>query len=128
MKRLRVHFERDEDGWWVASVPDVRGCRSQGRTVDEARRRVREALELFVDDAEACELSDDIKLPVTAARALKEYARVKAVAERENRRLAAAARKAVKVLQNGALRLSARDAAKLLGVSHQRVHQIARAK
>jgi predicted RNase H-like HicB family nuclease len=51
VKRYRVAYERDEAGWWVASVRGVRGCHTQGRTVDEARRRIREALELFVGDA-----------------------------------------------------------------------------
>ena len=49
MKRYRVDYERDESGWRVASVRGVRGCHTQGRTVDEARRHVRQALELFVD-------------------------------------------------------------------------------
>jgi len=51
VKSYRVAYERDESGWWVATVRGVRGCHTQGRTVDEARRRIREALELFVDDA-----------------------------------------------------------------------------
>jgi predicted RNase H-like HicB family nuclease len=50
VKSYRVAYERDESGWWVATVRDVRGCHTQGRTVDEARRRIREALGLFVDD------------------------------------------------------------------------------
>lgn len=49
-------FERDEDGWWVATVADVPGCRAQGKTVEEARERLREALALFVDDVEHVEL------------------------------------------------------------------------
>ena len=44
MKSYRVAYERDESGWWVASVRGVRGCHTQGRTVDEARRRIREAV------------------------------------------------------------------------------------
>ena len=51
VKSYRVAYERDESGWWVATVRGVRGCHTQGRTVDEARRRIREALELFVDNA-----------------------------------------------------------------------------
>ena len=47
-----VAYERDESGRWVASVRGVRGCHTQGRTVDEARRRIREAMELFIDDAQ----------------------------------------------------------------------------
>jgi predicted RNase H-like HicB family nuclease len=44
-------YDRDESGWWVASVREVPGCHTQGRTVDEARSRIRKALDLFVDDA-----------------------------------------------------------------------------
>jgi hypothetical protein len=54
VKSYRVAYERDVSGWWVATVRGVRGCHTQGRTVDEARRRIREALGLFVDDAWPC--------------------------------------------------------------------------
>ena len=49
MNIYNVTYLRDESKWWVASIREVPGCHSQGRTVDQARRRVREALELFVD-------------------------------------------------------------------------------
>jgi len=62
-KTYRVAYERDESGWWVASVRGVRGCHTQGRTVDEARRRIVEALELFVDNARSATIVDDVKLP-----------------------------------------------------------------
>ena len=56
-----VAYEQDDSGWWAASIREVRGCHSQGRTIDEARRRVREALGLFIeDDAESAELVDDL--------------------------------------------------------------------
>jgi predicted RNase H-like HicB family nuclease len=58
-----VAYDRDESGWWVASVREVRGCHTQGRTVDEARRRIRKAMELFVDDARSAKLVDNVKLP-----------------------------------------------------------------
>ena len=124
MKRYRVAYERDESGWWVASVRGVRGCHTQGRTVDEARRRIREALELFVDDARKATIVDDIKLPTGAARAVRAYATMRKKAEEEDRRAALAARRAVRVLRTGRLKMSARDAARLLGLSHQRVHQL----
>lgn len=41
--RLTIVFEQD-DGWVVASVPEVSGAHSQGRTRDEARENVIEAL------------------------------------------------------------------------------------
>lgn len=41
---FEVVYERDEQGWWIASVVEVPGVHTQGRTRDEARRRIREAL------------------------------------------------------------------------------------
>lgn len=125
VKSYRVVYERDESGWWVASVRGVRGCHTQGRTVDEARRRIREALELFVDDARTAPIVDDVKLPSTAARAIRTYATLRKKADEEDQRAARAARRAVRVLRTGKLKMSARDAARLLGLSHQRVHQLA---
>ena len=40
VKSYRVAYERDESGWWVATVRGVRGCHTQGRTVDEAREQL----------------------------------------------------------------------------------------
>jgi predicted RNase H-like HicB family nuclease len=124
VKSYRVVYERDESGWWVASVRGVRGCHTQGRTVDEARRRIREALDLFVADTRGITIADDVKLPPAATRAIRAYATSRRRAEEEDRRAALAARRAVRVLRAGSLRMSARDAARLLGLSHQRVHQL----
>ena len=125
MRTYHVAYERDESGWWVASVREVRGCHTQGRTVDEARRRIREAMELFVTNARSAKLVDDVKLPATAARAIRACATLRKRADQEDRRAALAARRAVRLLRGGKLKMSARDAARLLGVSHQRVHQLA---
>ena len=124
MKSYRVAYERDGSGWWVASVRGVRGCHTQGRTVDEARRRIVEALDLFVDNARTAAIVDDVKLPTGAARAVRAYAALRKRAEQEDRRAAVAARRAVRTLRGGRLKMSARDAARLLGLSHQRVHQL----
>jgi len=42
--RLTIVFEADEDGWIVASIPEVPGAHSQGRTREEARENVIDAL------------------------------------------------------------------------------------
>ena len=42
--KLVVVFERDEDGWEVASCPTLPGCHSQGRTRAEALANIREAI------------------------------------------------------------------------------------
>ncbi len=42
--RLTIVYEAGEDGWVIASVPEVPGALSQGRTREEARTNVIEAL------------------------------------------------------------------------------------
>jgi len=41
-----VVIERDEDGYYVASVPTLRGCHTQAQSLDELMVRIREAIEL----------------------------------------------------------------------------------
>jgi predicted RNase H-like HicB family nuclease len=45
---LTIVFEPGEDGWVIASIPEVRGVFSQGRTRDEARANVIDALRLML--------------------------------------------------------------------------------
>jgi predicted RNase H-like HicB family nuclease len=44
-----VVIEQDEDGYYVASVPQVPGCRTQALSLDEVMRRIREAVELCLE-------------------------------------------------------------------------------
>jgi predicted RNase H-like HicB family nuclease len=122
VKTYHVTYERDESGWWVASVRELRGCHTQGRTVDEARRRIVEAMELFIDNARSAKIVADLKLPAAAKKAIRAYSTLRKRAEQQERRAALAARRAVRVLRGGRLKMSARDAARVLGLSHQRVH------
>jgi hypothetical protein len=41
-----VIVERDEDGYYVASVPELHGCHTQARSLDKLVERVKEAVEL----------------------------------------------------------------------------------
>jgi predicted RNase H-like HicB family nuclease len=45
---LTIIYEGDEDGWIVASIPAVPGALSQGRTREEARENVLDALALML--------------------------------------------------------------------------------
>jgi predicted RNase H-like HicB family nuclease/DNA-binding XRE family transcriptional regulator len=129
MSKHIVTFERDESGWWIARVHGVVGVHSDGRTLADARRRVREALSLAVGDAaaEAAELVDDVKLPVEArkvvARATAARSKLEAIQTEAQESTATAVRELRKRLG-----LSIRDIADLLGISHQRVQQLARAR
>ena len=42
--KLRVVIEKDETGYYVAEVPALPGCVSQGKTIQEARTNIREAI------------------------------------------------------------------------------------
>lgn len=42
--------ERDEDGWYVGSVPELPGCHTQGSTMEELDARMREAIGLYLED------------------------------------------------------------------------------
>ena len=43
-KTYTVIIEQDEDGIYIAKVPDILGCHTQGKTVAEATDRIREAI------------------------------------------------------------------------------------
>ena len=49
-QELTVVIERDEEGWLVASAPALPGCHTQGRTIEEVRERVREAIQLCLEE------------------------------------------------------------------------------
>ena len=44
-----VIIERDADGYYVGSVPALRGCHTQATSLDELMVRVREAVELWLE-------------------------------------------------------------------------------
>ncbi len=44
-----VLIEQDEDGWYVATVPDIEGCYTQGQTVTEVLTRIKEAIEVCLE-------------------------------------------------------------------------------
>jgi len=45
-----VIIEKDEDGYFVGEVPALRGCYSQGRTIDELMHNMREVIEMCIED------------------------------------------------------------------------------
>jgi predicted RNase H-like HicB family nuclease len=61
--RDRVLIEQDEDGVFVADVPSLPGCVSQGGTRDEALLNVREAIGLYLESLE--EHGDPVPPPIT---------------------------------------------------------------
>jgi predicted RNase H-like HicB family nuclease len=122
-----VRYERDETGWWVAQVKEAPAAITQGRTIAEARRRIREALALALDDdaaAKRAKLIDDVKLPADVRRALEDARAARARLADESMKAQKSTAKAVRTLLES-MHLSVRDAGDLIGISPQRVHQLA---
>jgi predicted RNase H-like HicB family nuclease len=108
---------------WTARVPPVHGCHTYGRTLEQARRRSREALSLWVEDADRAELDFHVRLPsevrIELGRARKARER-SARAQRDAREATVSAAEEL----TERLGLSLRDAAELLDLSFQRVQQL----
>jgi len=50
---IRVFIEKDADGYYVAEVPAMPGCLSQGRTRAEAIENIKEAIEAWMEVMES---------------------------------------------------------------------------
>jgi predicted RNase H-like HicB family nuclease len=48
-KEFSVIIERDSEGYYVGSVPELRGCHTQAKSLDDLLSRVREAIELCLE-------------------------------------------------------------------------------
>lgn len=119
MKTFAVKYERDEDGWWVASVPEIEGCHTQGRSIAQARERIREAI-MVSSDVVDFEIEDHVRLPKATERLVEKLRALRAKLERDEKETAAALKAAVAALDG----LSVRDRGEVLGLSHQRINQI----
>ena len=55
----KVFFTKGEDGYVVAECPAIFGCISQGETIEEAKKNIKEAIELCLE----CYKEDNEKIP-----------------------------------------------------------------
>ncbi len=62
--KYTVILEKDEDGIYVATVPSLPGCISDGHTVEEALTNIREAIQGFIDDmkSDGEQIPDDVEI------------------------------------------------------------------
>ena len=58
-RKFTVVIERDEEGYYVASVPALPGCHTQARTLDALMKNAREAIQLCVESGDK---PDDLEL------------------------------------------------------------------
>ena len=45
-REFNVVIEKDADGYFVASVPELRGCHTQAKSLDVLMKRIKEAIKL----------------------------------------------------------------------------------
>lgn len=111
-------------GWWDLEVPAVSGAHSQCRRLDQAEGMAREAIALFLDvpeDSFDVEVQASLDLPVLEA--IDDALKLRRTAEAEAKRATEATDRVVRELLDKGLTL--RDVGHLLGVSYQRVQQMA---
>ena len=59
-RKFTVVIERDEEGYYVASVPALRGCHTQAKTLDTLMKRAREVIAFYVEDSDG--IDDSLEL------------------------------------------------------------------
>ena len=53
---LPIFIEKDESGFYVVECPVLRGCYTQGKTLDEALENIKEVIELVLEEKENQEI------------------------------------------------------------------------
>jgi predicted RNase H-like HicB family nuclease len=127
--RTRYHatFELDPSGQWLVEVDEIPQVHSFGRTLGKAREHLLDALALWLGEPSAA-ISDRVAFrPPTLPAPIRETVELamagRAVADAASRVAAELTAQASYDLVNG-VRLSMRDAADVLGLSHQRIQQL----
>jgi len=49
MREFTVIIEQDEEGYYIAEVPQLKGCHTQARSLDELMERIKEAIQLCLE-------------------------------------------------------------------------------
>jgi predicted RNase H-like HicB family nuclease len=125
MKTYTAQLEREPDGRWTVELEEEPRVHTWGKTVDQALARVREAAALwFQTEEDQINLVPRPVLPKTAGRTVEQARRAREQARDADRVAIEQTRKAAAALTGRGI--SMRDAAAILGISHQRVHQLLR--
>jgi predicted RNase H-like HicB family nuclease len=119
--RVRARHVGD---WWALEVPDLPGVFSQAKRLDKAEAAACEAIAVMLDvEPEAVRVEIEPEVPENARAAVRDLEEARrARTEAADREQQAAARAAAALTKE----LSQRDAGRLLGLSFQRVSQLAK--
>ena len=116
MNTYTAQLEQEGDGRWTVELEEEPRVHTWGKTVDQALTRMKEAAAMWFDTDEASiDLVPRPVLPKAAVRTVEQARVADRVAIEQTRKAA------VTLTGRG---ISMRDVAAILGISHQRVHQL----
>ena len=58
-RQLPLIVQKGEDGWYIVECPLFQGCYTQGKTLDEALRNIREVIHLILEEKKARDVLKD---------------------------------------------------------------------
>jgi predicted RNase H-like HicB family nuclease len=123
VKTYTARLEQEHDGRWSVELEEEPRVHTWGKTIDQALNRVREAAALWYQTDEASiELVPRAVLPRATDRTVEQARKAREQARDADRLAIEQTRKAAVALTSRGI--SMRDAAAILGISHQRVHQL----
>jgi predicted RNase H-like HicB family nuclease len=123
VKTYTARLEQEKDGRWSVELEEEPRVHTWGKTIGQALTRMREAAALwFQIDEASIELVPRPVLPAAAGRTVEQAQKAREHARNADRLAIDQTRKAAIALTNRGI--SMRDAAAILGISHQRVHQL----
>ena len=126
-RKITARFSRDESGAWIVEFPEIPGAHTYGRSLREAKRRIPEVLKLFDIESDSSEIVETFELAEPAIHAIEQLQRDRADLNRAAEAARGSLDRTLVELMDG-LKLSTRDTADLVGVSHQRVSQMSRSR
>ncbi len=59
MEEYTVIIEKDKDGYYVGEVVELPGCFTQARSIEELLKRIREAIELYLEETGEVEIKTE---------------------------------------------------------------------
>jgi predicted RNase H-like HicB family nuclease len=73
-KKFSVLVEKDEDGYFVATVPTLPGCHTQARSMDDLLERAKEAIEAYLEayTGSKLDLKDGEEVELTLTKKISE--------------------------------------------------------
>ena len=123
MHTYTARLEREKDGRWSVELDEEPRVHTWGKTVEQALARMREAAALwFETEEDQIELVPRPVLPNATGRTVEQARQAREQARNADRLALEQTRKAAAALTSRGI--SMRDAAAILGISHQRVHQL----